>query len=252
MNATEPTTGTVPRWRVAAATLMAWLAGRQRGRWATCRGRWIKTLLTAALLVTGLSAWAVALVQPWTGRAPNWDVMTLTSTVDAARVRAASAEVLKLVPAYVPPTPKPLRRNLFEGARPASALPPAPPAAGAAAGVQGLPGEGGVPTVCPPVGGPPLRGHVSGEWSSMPSERRAGHAAVDDQAVPVPPPQVLAVVKGLKLEIILITPEGERWAVINGASYREGDAVAGLEVVEIREGHVTLQQGGLTCLLRMD
>jgi len=221
MNATEPTTGTPPRWRVAAATLLAWLAGRQRGRWATCRGRWIKTLLTAALLVTGLSAWAVALVQPWTGRSANWDVMTLTSTVDAARVRAASAGVQKLVPDYVAPTPKPLRRNLFEGARPASAWPAAPPTAGAAAVLE-VPARPAVREPAP-------------------------------EAVPAPtPPQVMEVVKGLKLEIILITPAGERWAVINGASYREGDAVAGLELVEIQEGHVKLQQAGLTCLLRMD
>ena len=220
MNATEPTTGTAPRWRVAAATLLAWLAGRQRGRWATCRGRWIKTLLTAVLLVTGLSAWAVALVQPWTSRAANWDVMTLTSTVDAARVRAASAEVQKLVPDYVPPTVQPLRRNLFDGARPASALPGAPPAAGAAP--PEVPASPTVPEPAP-------------------------------QAEPVPgPQQVLEAVKGLKLEIILITPAGERWAVINGASYQEGDAVAGLELVEIQEGHVRLQQAGLTCLLRMD
>ena len=35
--------------------------------------------------------------------------------------------------------------------------------------------------------------------------------------------------------MILTIPSGERWVVINGASYREGDAVAGMEIVEIRE-----------------
>jgi len=46
--------------------------------------------------------------------------------------------------------------------------------------------HGGVPTT--PRGGgtptPPLRGRVPGKGDGMPSERRAGHATLDDQAVP--------------------------------------------------------------------
>jgi multidrug efflux pump subunit AcrA (membrane-fusion protein) len=71
-------------------------------------------------------------------------------------------------------------------------------------------------------------------------------------STPTSPAQVLAVVRTLKLEVTLIAPTGERWAVINGATYREGDAIAGLEISEIQEGKVRLRQRDITCLLRMD
>ena len=54
---------------------------------------------------------------------------------------------------------------------------PAQPGAPPAEGVSRLPGEGGMPT-------PPLRGHVPGQGTNMPSERRAGHATLDGQALP--------------------------------------------------------------------
>jgi hypothetical protein len=64
--------------------------------------------------------------------------------------------------------------------------------------------------------------------------------------------QMLESVKGLKVDVILTTPSGEKWVVINGANYREGDAVAGMEIVEIQGTRVKLQQAGVTCLLRME
>jgi hypothetical protein len=63
---------------------------------------------------------------------------------------------------------------------------------------------------------------------------------------------ILEVVRNLRLEVTLITPAGERWAVIGGENYREGDTIAGMEIVEIQEGRVKLRQAGCTCLLRMD
>jgi hypothetical protein len=63
---------------------------------------------------------------------------------------------------------------------------------------------------------------------------------------------ILEVVRNLRLEVTLITPAGERWAVIDGVNYREGDTIAGMEIVEIQEGRVKLRQAGMTCLLRID
>lgn len=226
MNPPEPTTGSVRQTRYAS--LLTWLAGRQRGRWATCRGRWVKTVLTAALIVTGLSAWAVALVQPWTGRGGDVDFVGLGPGVDEEKVRQASAEVQQIVSEHVPPSLRPLRRNPFEAVRAVASEPAAPPVA-----------SGPVPGV------------------RSPAEKAAAAKSVPAATVPPPssraaPPKVLETVRGLRLEVILITPAGERWAVINGESYREGDTVAGLEIVEIQEGRVRMQQAGTTCLLRMD
>jgi len=228
MSVRESTAGTPVR-ATRYAGLLAWFAGRQRGRWATCRGRWIKTLLTAALLVTALSAWAVALVQPWMGRSEDWDIPPTGFGLDMEKVRSASADVEKLLPQYVPPTPKPLRRNLFEGARPVAASPPASPAA------RDVPAP------------------VRPEAESGPPAAKSTVPEPMSQAGPAPTAKkVLETLKGLRLEVILMTPAGDRWAVINGESYREGDAVAGLEIVEIQEGRVRLQKAGMTGLLRMD
>jgi hypothetical protein len=54
---------------------------------------------------------------------------------------------------------------------------PRPVLSGREGGPQGTPETGGMPTVYPPVGGPPLRGHGTREGDNTPSERRAGHAA---------------------------------------------------------------------------
>jgi hypothetical protein len=224
MNAGEPTTGPVRQARYAG--LLTWLAGRQRGRWATRRGRWIKTVLTAALIVTGLTAWAVALVQPWTGHRGDPGDVALGSSVDVEKLRQASAEVQKIVREYVPPVLKPLRRNPFEGAGPAAAESAAPAVVAAPAPPARPPDETASPAKLAPAAAPP---------SGRPT-----------------PPKVLETLRGLKLEIVVATPAGERWAVINGETYREGDTVAGLEIVEIQDGRVKLQQAGTTCLLRMD
>ena len=190
------------------AGLLSWLAARPRGRWATARGRWAQTVLTAALLLAGLSAWALALVQPWTVRTMEHGVVTMTGVLDTEKIRSAASDVEKLLvePAAVT---KPVRRNPF--------------VLGAAA-----------------TGEPPADAY------RRPSSVGSGGDAA------ATPDAILRTVRGLKLEVILTTAGGERWAVINGEKVREGDAIAGLEIVEIQEGRVRLQQGGVTCLLRMD
>lgn len=225
MSPGETTSAAAPE-RTGGAGLVAWLAGRQRGRWATCRGRWIKTVMTAALIVTGLSAWAVALVQPWTARPTDPSVITAGVVMDAAKVRLGLAGDRGIVTEYVPPSPKPLRRNPFDGPRPAVV---------------------GPPCVRTPSADPPAPSSVE-----SPAVKSAVPSPAPSAAPPPTPQKVLETAKSLRLAVILITPTGERWAVINGERYREGDAVAGLEIVEIREGHVKLQQAGVICLLRMD
>ena len=71
-------------------------------------------------------------------------------------------------------------------------------------------------------------------------------------ALATPARNILETIKGLRLEVTLTAPTGERWAVINGENLREGDTIAGLEIIEIQEGKVKLQRGGMSCLLRMD
>ena len=222
-NATQPGAAPSPtRWGV----LFAWLAARPRGRWATARGRCVQTGLTASLLLAGLAAWALALVQPWTrpGRADR-GIVTIAGGMDTGKIRAAAADVERLC-ATAPTPVKPLRRNPF-APKAASAATDRRPSATALPGVR-------EPRT--PAGG---------------AGRTTGPA--DGAAKAAPPVQaVLEAVRGLRLEMILTTRAGERWAVINGRNLREGDRVAGLEIVEIQEGKVRLQQGGVTCLLRMD
>lgn len=201
------------RFWAADTWFHTWLAGRARGRWATARGRWIQAVLTAALLVTGLSAWALAIIQPWTTKATDCGVFAVSAGVTPDRVRSAAIGVEELVGGGAAPVPAPLRRNPFDHAGPG----------GAEAAASDPPG---------------------------PAPRPA--SAADDAAGRPTPQEILEKVKGLRLEVILITPEGQRWAVINGENYREGDAVSGFRIAEIQEGRATLQQGGVTCLLRMD
>ena len=191
----------------------AWLAGRARGRWATVRGRWIRAVLTAALLVTGLSAWALAIIQPWTMKTTDHHVFAASAGVTPDRVRSAAVDLEDLLGERVAPVSGPLRRNPFDHAGPA--------------------GE-----------------EAAASDSKSPAPRPA---SVADLAAEEPTPQeILEKVKGLRLEVILITPEGPRWAVINGENSREGDEVAGFRIVEIQQGRTRLQRGGVTCLLRMD
>jgi hypothetical protein len=201
------------RW----AFLTSWLAARPRGRWATARGRWAQTCLTASLLLAGLAAWALALVQPWTGRSVDPGIVMFAGGMDTEKIRAAAAEVEQLC-AATPREVKPLRRNPF-----------LPQAASAATVARTAPAPGG-PETQPPTAG-------------------AGKDAASSAGAA---PAMLDVVKGLRLEVVLTTPTGERWAVINGQNLREGDKIAGLEISEIRDGRVKLQQAGMTCLLRMD
>jgi len=191
----------------------AWLAGRARGRWATARGRWIEAVLTAALLVGGLGAWALAIIQPWTSKTTDSGVFAASAGVTPERVRSAAADVEELVGERVAAMPEPLQRNPFDHA-----------------------GITGTVAVDPDA--------------KRPAPHPAGAA---EEAVGRPTPQdILEKVKAMRLEVILITPEGQRWVVINGEDYREGDAVSGFRIVEIQEGRARLQQGGVTCLLRMD
>jgi len=207
----QPTNGgavTPSRW----AGLMLWLASQPRGWWATARGRWCQTFLTAGLVVASISAWALAIVQPWTGRPAEYGVVSVAEGLDTGKIRAASGSVEKLFPDRATAV-RPLARNPF-----------AVRAAHAAAGRE----------------------------TARPESRRPDKAAA---AAPERPPDVkttLEVVKGLRLEVTLTTPTGERWAVINGENLREGDTIAGLEITEIQEGKVKLQRGGTSCLLRMD
>lgn len=94
----------------------AWLAGRARGRWATARGRWIEAVLTAALLVAGLGAWALAIIQPWTSKTTDSGVFAVSAGVTPDRVRSAAVEVEELVGERVAAMPALLRRNPFDHA----------------------------------------------------------------------------------------------------------------------------------------
>jgi len=165
--------------------------------------------LTAGLLVTGLGAWALAVIQPWTMKTAGAHLVSLAAGINPDQVRSAAVAIEELVDEHTTPAVRRLRRNPF-----------VPVVAAAETGRSGP----------PPV-----------------------PAAADQVGADGPTPrEILEKVKGLRLEVIVITSAGERWAVINGENYREGDAVAGLEIVEIQEGRAKLQQGGVTCLLRMD
>jgi hypothetical protein len=216
--------------------LFAWLAARPRGRWATARGRCVQTGLTASLLLAALAAWALALVQPWArpGRADR-GIVTIAGGMDTGKIRAAAADVERLC-ATAPAPVKPLRRNPF-----------APRVASAAPKSEKAPGTLScrVPDTFSDSGVREMRQAAGGAGRTTDPAASAAKAAPAVQAV-------LEAVRGLRLEVILTTQAGERWAVINGRNLREGDRVAGLEIVEIQEGKVRLQQGGLTCLLRMD
>ena len=189
----------------------SWLVGQTRGRWATPRGRCVQTVLTACLLVTGLSAWAVALVQPWTAQTGEPGLVAVPAFgVDTDRVRWAAEEPTELLGQWRPPTLERLSRNPFQGT--------------------------------PTLEAPPSTDAVA--------QPEAVKSATADP--PTSPREVLALVKTLRLEATLIGENGQRWAVINGRDYTEGDSVAGLQIADIGEGRVRLRLGGTSCLLRMD
>jgi hypothetical protein len=179
--------------------------------------------LTLGLLLAALGAWAVALVQPWTVQAGDPGVVTMAAGVDTRRIRSASDEVERLFRSPAGAELEPLRRNPFAG-------PWTEPAADSLAPVATSledPARRGVAVASPASRGP------------------ADAAATTPQTI-------LDAVKAIKLQVILLGPDQQRWAVINGKNYRRGDAVAGFDIVEIRETTVKLRQAGITCLLRID
>jgi hypothetical protein len=194
------------------AWLTAWLTARPRGQWASDRGRWLRILLTAGLVVTGVSAWALALVQPWIGHSGS--EVAVAAEIDAQKIRAVSADLVKLGNDDRGPLAPPPTRNPFvcEGASKGVTQKPAP-----------------APAAVIPPKTVEVRTEPSGDARAM-----------------------LEKIKALRLEATLLAPTGERWAVINGQNYREGEAVAGFRIIEIQENKVRLQQGGMTGLLRMD
>ena len=214
----------VARGLAWGAGLVAWLAARPRGRWATARGRWVQTVLTSGLVLAGLGAWALALVQPWTARRGDHGIVAVTDGVDTDRIRSVTDDVERLCASRVGP------------ARPAPARNPFASPGAANERIQQAPR--------PAAAGQALRtiDAKTGETSPKTPEASA----------PVTAQAMLETVRSLRLEVTLINPASERWAVINGVNYREGDTVAGMEIVEIQDGRVKLRQAGMTCLLRMD
>jgi len=174
-------------------------------------------VLTAALVLTGLSAWAVALVQPWTGRVGEPGMVALPAAhVDPERVRAATQEVEQLCMEWSVPAAHPFERNPFVvGQR-----------------------ENGEDAVSPPEGAE--------------TERAMSQGRTYPEPLAPSPKELLSALKALRLEVTLVASDGSRWAVISGRDYRVGDTVAGMEIVEIQEGKVKLQRGNATCMLQMD
>jgi hypothetical protein len=187
-----------------AVAMFGSLAGAQSGHLSGGHGRWVKATLTGALVLTGVIAWALALVQPWTSRASAMTLMATPAEVDTERLRSSAVDLETVINASPAPAAGLLKRSPFGPARSGT-----PMGAGSAS--------------------------KAGPSQAMPETR-----------------QMLDSVKGLKVEVILTTATGERWVVINGVNYREGDAVAGMEIVEIQGTRVKLQLAGTTCLLRMD
>jgi hypothetical protein len=174
--------------------------------------RRLKTVLTVGLVVTGLGAWAAALVQPWTARGGSPGMVTVPApALSEDRIRAVSSEGERVPPRKKTPLFE-LVRNPFLGqaqaAEPVRRPAPETPAIPASAPTE-----------------------------AAPAPKAAG---------------VLAAVKMLHLDVTLTGPNGERWAVISGRDYREGDSVGGLKLVEVQEGKVKFEQDGVVCLLQMD
>jgi len=211
-------TGSADR-EARTAGLLAWLAGKTTGRWATRKRQWLKTFMTTLLLLAGLGAWALAVVQPWVVRPGDPGIVALpTVTVNPEKVRSVAREVEQLCSEWKEVAVRPLRCNPFATGREEWE-----------------------------VSAGPLEPREAGE----PARAPASAPARTSDAAPEPK-ALLADLKALRLEMTLVAPGGERWAVINQTDYREGDTVAGMEIVEIREGEVKLQRGGVTCLLRMN
>jgi hypothetical protein len=216
MNATCATTNVVkaaPRWSAFINGLLA----QPRDRWATGRNRGIRIVLTATLLVTGVSAWALALVQPWAGPR-GYDTRATAAVIDLQKMQDMVAGLESVCSINLPPAQAP-GRNPF------------------------------VPTVAMMT-----VGHPAAATTAI--EKHVATPVTTEKTVrPVASPAaktLLESVKTLRLEATLVSPGAQRWAVINGAEYHEGETVSGFQILEIQEGKVKLQQAGILCLLRME
>jgi len=96
------------------ALLQAWLLGRGLDRWRSSRSRWLHAVLTVTLLVAGLSAWALALVQPWKAQAADPCIVAIHGQPAPQRVRAAAQEAEKLLEREVATALPTLGRNPFK------------------------------------------------------------------------------------------------------------------------------------------
>jgi len=219
--------------RRIGAFLHTWLEASDTHGRRTRHGRYLHIGLTATLLVAGLAAWALALVQPWKAHAADPGILAVAGQPAPQRVRAAAAEAEHLVDAVpMPPLPV-LARNPFETAeQDASTAEPGTeaqenPSAAAGGFADGPRGDTAT--------GREVPADVDGTASGAPTAR-----------------QVAETVRGLELKATVRSTRGERWAVINNKVYRAGDEVAGLILVEIGENRATLRRGAVTCVLRMD
>jgi len=224
--------------RGPAGRVWEWLLGDPRRCRRTARRRWLHGALTVGLLLTGLAAWALALLQPW--RAPaTAAVVPLQAPEPPGRVEAAAREAARLFQVPHPPALRPLARDPFEGARP------------------GPTREGASPSAKEPDAAPPPPGPAAG------GEALGAEAVDGGGAGPTPgrpsADAVARLVVGLRLEAVVFSPDGQCRAVIGERVYRPGDRVADAEgtltnlVVEtIREDRVVLRWAGITCVLPLD
>ncbi|MBL7139416.1 MAG: hypothetical protein ISS74_00755 [Planctomycetes bacterium] len=185
------------------ATLQAWFFGGRLRRWGSARSRWLNGGLTVALLLAGVVAWVLALVQPWTVRAADPGIVPVKGQLTPDRMREAAEAASRALDAPAPLVPRLVSRNPFRSA----GAPAEPPTAGGEADALGV-----APT----------------------------------------PREIADVVKDLKLKATVLGPNGQRWAVINGSTYQEGEEVAGLTLVEVREDRARLRRADVTCVLKMD
>jgi hypothetical protein len=144
--------------------------------------------------------------------------------VNPEKVRALSEEVERLCGNWKQRALRPLRRNPFAGANAAK--------------------RGGEPAAPSPAAATPAEpsAEKSEPAREAPTTRVAARRAKE----------ILSTLKALHLEVTLVSPSGEHWAVIDGNDYRVGDTVADMQIIEISEGRVKLQRGTVTCLLQMD
>jgi len=201
---------TSPKHATVSATVQAWLFGGRLRHWGSARARWLNGGLTLALLLAGVAAWVLAIVQPWTVRAADPGIVPVKGQVTPDRVRQVAADASLRVEAPAAKQPRPIGRNPFRASATAS----------------------GGPAASGPCG---FAGGKTDPLGIAPTAR-----------------QIADLVKDLRLKATVLGPNGQRWAVINGNTYQEGEDVAGLTLVEIREDRARLRRADVTCVLKMD